>query len=138
MRIESSQHSQYCPNCGNSISDNNDFCETCERNIKPVPSYIVEEIERALREGSLEIRCGGCGESDWYYLELANSYQCQVCGNIRGRGTGLLDIDMEDYAGPDYKSFINSLTWPRLIKSVLWGLVIIVLVLIFSIGFFPY
>ena len=77
MRIESSQHSQYCPHCGNSLPHDNDFCETCEGNVDPVPSYVVEEIEKALAEGTLEIKCVGCGRSNWYYLKLANSYQCQ-------------------------------------------------------------
>ena len=138
MRIESSQHSQYCPHCGNSLPVNDDFCETCEGNVDPVPSYAVEEIEKALEEGTLEIKCVGCGRSNWYYLKLAGSYQCQICGHLRGRGTDILNIDMQDYADPDYKSYINFLTLSKLIKSVLSCLAIIVLVLIFSVGFFPY
>jgi len=138
MRIESSQDSQYCPHCGNSLPHDNDFCETCEGNVDPVPSYVVEEIEKALEEGTLYIRCAGCSGSNWYYLKLAGFYQCQICGYLRGRGTSILNIDMQDYASPNYKSYTNSLTLSKLIKSVLSGLAIIILVLIFSVGFFPY
>ncbi len=92
----------------------------------------IEDIEKSLKEGDLKLRCDRCGESNWTYLELDDSYQCQNCSNRQGRIRRATYASQEEPESETIQepqryqsSRSDSRILPRVIKSLVLGVILI-------------
>ncbi len=46
---------------------------------------VVSDLEQALSDGQLKLKCPRCRVNDVVYVRIYETYQCQTCGTHIGR-----------------------------------------------------